>query len=130
MHLLSSNSGAELMTVRIHTNSSIGRASGFGPGGCGLKSAISPGSDMRSHSSSSLPRPRCKIGTWPWLGKPGLTLKIYYVQVTESTGDGASTLPLKTLGRVNQTPKQRAPVAPQNVTLSPQRLKKMEYNSY
>ena len=32
----------------------------------------------------------------------------------QSAGDGASTLALKRIGGVNQTPKQRVPVAPQN----------------
>ena len=33
---------------------------------------------------------------------------------TESTGDGASTLALIPMGRVNQSPKQRVPMTPQN----------------
>ena len=41
-------------------------------------------------------------------------LSIHYAQVTESAGDVASTLALKPMGRVNWSPKQRAPVAPQN----------------
>ena len=44
---------------------------------------------------------------------PELTLSIYYAQVTSSTGNGASTLALKPMGGVNQSPKQRVPVVPQ-----------------
>ena len=36
------------------------------------------------------------------------------MQVTEGAGNGAPTLALKPMGRVNQSPKQRVPVAPQN----------------
>ena len=39
---------------------------------------------------------------------------MHYVQATESAGDGASTMALKPLGRGNQSPKQKVPVAPQN----------------
>ena len=48
--------------------------------------------------------------------------RIHYVQVTSSPGDGASTLALKPMDGVNQSPKQRVPVAPQNGDLSPQNL--------
>ena len=46
----------------------------------------------------------------------------YYTQVTSSAGDGVSTLDLKPMNRVNQSPKQRVPVAPQNGDLSPQKI--------
>ena len=36
------------------------------------------------------------------------------MQVTESAGDGTSTLALKPMGGVNRSPKQRVPVASQN----------------
>ena len=39
-----------------------------------------------------------------------------------SAGDDGSTLALKPMGRVNRSPKQRAPVAPQNSDLSPQKI--------
>ena len=72
---------------------------------------------LGSHSSGSLTKPRCKIWTRPWLGKSKLTPRIHYVQVTESAGNGASTLALKPMGGVNWSPKQRVPVAPQNVDI-------------
>ena len=34
--------------------------------------------------------------------------------MTSSTGNGASTLALKAMDRINQSPKQRVPLAPQN----------------
>ena len=37
-------------------------------------------------------------------------------------GDDGSTLALKPMGRVNQSPKQRAPVAPQNGEMSLQKI--------
>ena len=43
-----------------------------------------------------------------------LTLRIHYVQTTSSAGNGASTLALKPMGGVNQSPKQRVSVALQN----------------
>ena len=43
-----------------------------------------------------------------------LALRIHYAQVTLSAGDSASTLYLKPICRVNQIPRRRAPVAPQN----------------
>ena len=42
----------------------------------------------------------------------------------QSAGDDGSTLALKPTGRVNRSLKQKAPVAPQNGDLSPQKLKK------
>ena len=42
----------------------------------------------------------------------------------QSMGDDGSTLALKPMGRVNQSLKQRAPVAPQNGDLSPQNFLK------
>ena len=50
----------------------------------------------------------------------------------QTVGDDGSTLVLKPTGRVNRSPKQRAPVAPQNGDLSPQKfiLKKKSYFSY
>ena len=47
--------------------------------------------------------------------------RIHYTQARESTGDGVSTLGLKPMGGVNQSPKQREPVAPQNGDLSPEK---------
>ena len=44
------------------------------------------------------------------------------MQLTLSTGNGASTLALKPMGGVNQSLKQSAPVAPQNGVLSPQKF--------
>ena len=41
-----------------------------------------------------------------------LTPRIYYVQATESSGDGACTLALKPMSEVNLSPKQR--VTPKN----------------
>ena len=43
---------------------------------------------------------------------------------TEGAGDGASTLALKPMGRVNLNPKQRVLVAPQSGALSLQKLTK------
>ena len=40
----------------------------------------------------------------------------------QSAGKDGSTLALKPMGRVNQSPKQRVPVAPQNGDLSPQKI--------
>ena len=54
---------------------------------------------------------------------------IHYVQATSSTGDGASTLALKPMGGVNQSPKQRSSVAPQNGDLSPQKIFKKKEDS-
>ena len=62
------------------------------------------------HSSGSLTISRCKIGTMPWPGNSELTLRIYYLQAAERAGDGASTLDLKPMGRVIQSPKQRVSV--------------------
>ena len=42
----------------------------------------------------------------------------------QSAGDDGSTLALKPVGRVNRSPKQRAPVDPQNGDLSPQKIYK------
>ena len=42
----------------------------------------------------------------------------------QGVGNDGSTLALKPMGRVNQSPKQGAPAAPQNGDLSPQKLKK------
>ena len=49
---------------------------------------------------------------------------IHYAQATSSAGNGASSLALKPIGGLNQSLKQRAPVAPQNGDLSLQKLKK------
>ena len=46
-----------------------------------------------------------------------------------SAGDGATTLALKPMGRLNQSPKQRVPVAPQNGNLAPQIKKKLKMRS-
>ena len=56
---------------------------------------------LGSHSSNSLTKPGCQIGTRLWPGKSELTPRIHYMQATESTGDGASTLALKPKGGVN-----------------------------
>ena len=51
----------------------------------------------------------------PYQGvKLGTVLGIHYAQATEGTGDGAPTLALKPMGGVNQSLKQKVPVAPQN----------------
>ena len=42
--------------------------------------------------------------------------KIIMHKWEKSAGDGASILALKPMGKVNQSPKQREPVAPQMVT--------------
>ena len=46
-----------------------------------------------------------------------------------SAGNGASTLALKPMGRVNQSPKQRVPVAPQisDIVTVKKFLKKVHY---
>ena len=69
---------------------------------------------LGGHSSSSFTIPRCKIGTRSRPGKSELTLRIHYVQATESAGHGASILALKPMGGVNQSTKQEAPMTPQN----------------
>ena len=69
---------------------------------------------LGGHSRWSLTIPRCKIGTRPWPRKSELTPRIHYGQVTESAGNGVSTLTLKPMGGVNWSPKQRVPVAPQD----------------
>ena len=51
-----------------------------------------------------------------------LTLRIITRKREQSMGDDGSTLALKPMGRVNRSPKQRAPVAPQNGDLSPQKI--------
>ena len=56
---------------------------------------------LGGHRNSSLTIPRCKIGTRPWPEQ--LTPVIHYAQVTESTGDGASTLALTPMGEVNRS---------------------------
>ena len=49
------------------------------------------------------------------------------MQVAESACDGASTLALKPMGGVNQSPKQRVPMAPQNGDIvTAEKLKKTE----
>ena len=60
---------------------------------------------LGGHSSSSHTIPRCKIGTRP--------------RQSELI---PRTLALKLMGRVNRSSKQRAPVAPQNDDLSPQKV--------
>ena len=54
-----------------------------------------------------------------------LTTRIDYVKATESAGDGASTLALKPMGGVNQSPKQKTPVAPQNGDIAKIKKKKV-----
>ena len=46
-------------------------------------------------------------------GLPGLTPRIHDAQATKSKVSGASTLAIKPMGGVNQSAKQRVPVAPQ-----------------
>ena len=48
----------------------------------------------------------------------------------QSADDDGSTLALKPMARVNQSPKQRVPVTPQNSDLSPQKIKQMFVSSY
>ena len=67
---------------------------------------------LGSQSIGSLTMPRHKIGTRSWHGNS--ELRMHYMQVTERVGNGASTLALKPIGRVNLSPKQRVPVAQQN----------------
>ena len=67
----------------------------------GLNLSAVPEVTLGGHSSGSLTTPRCKIGTRPCLGKSELAPRIYYMQTTASTGDGASTLALKPMGEVN-----------------------------
>ena len=58
-------------------------------------------------------------------GNSELTLRrIIMCKREQSMGDDGSTLALKPMGRVNWSPKQRAPVAPQKGDLSPQKFKK------
>ena len=61
-------------------------------------------------------------------GQLELTPRIHYVQVTSSAGDGASTLALKPMARVNRSLKQRAAVAPQNGDLSSQKIIKKTHS--
>ena len=68
----------------------------------------------------------CSLHMWEVLGlppppQPGQSELT--PQVTSSAGDGASTLALKLMGGVNRSPKQRAPMVPQNGDLSPQKIK-------
>ena len=58
------------------------------------------------------------------MGKSELTHRIHYAQVISSTGNGASTLALKPMGGVNQSLKQRVPLAPQNGNIVTAKLKK------
>ena len=48
------------------------------------------------------------------LAWPELTLRIHYAQGTKSTGNDTSTQALIPIGRVNRSPKQRVPLAPEN----------------
>ena len=84
----------------------------------GLNLPAVPEVTLGGHSSGSLTIPRCKIWGRPCSGKSALTPSIHYAQVTESADDGASTLVLKPMGAVNQIPKQRVSMAPQNGDLS------------
>ena len=93
----------------------------------GLNLPAVPEVTLGGHSSSSLTIPRCNIGTRPWLGKSKLSIRIDYSQVTESTGDGASTLALKSKGWVNWSMKQGVPVAPQNVDIVTAKFKNQTY---
>ena len=45
----------------------------------------------------------------------------------QSAGNGGSILALKSMERVNWSPKQRVPVAPQNGDLSPQKNFKKDF---
>ena len=82
-----------------------------------------------SQSSGSLTIPRGRIGTRSWSGQQELALRIHYAQVKESAGDGASTMALKSMGRGNQSPKQRVPVAPQNGDIVTAKIKKKKKTS-
>ena len=54
-----------------------------------------------------------------------LTLRITTCKQEQNTGDGASTLGLKSMGRVNQNPKQRVPVGQQD-----EKFKKLKFRCY
>ena len=84
----------------------------------GLNLPAVPEVTLGGHSSGGLTIPRCKIETRPWQSE--LTLRIITCKPEQSTGNGASTLALKSIGRVQQSPKQQVPVAPQNGDLPPQ----------
>ena len=79
---------------------------------------------LGGHSSGSLTIPRYKIGTRPWLEQSQLTLRIHYTQVTESGGNGASTLALKPTGESTKVRNREYQWLHKMVTLSPQKLKK------
>ena len=79
---------------------------------------------LGGHSRGSNTIQRCKIGTRPWPGNLELTLRLIMCKWKQSACDGASTLGLKYMDRVNQSPKQRVPVTPQKADLSPKKLKK------
>ena len=93
-----------------------GGGGGGGGGGAGGMSNVFPGASFESGSGvlgSETQRiiisiPRCKMGTRYWSGQSELTPRIHYVQVTESTGNGASTLALKSMARVNRSPKRES----------------------
>ena len=67
------------------------------------------------------PHQGVKLGPGLGLGSQSSLRGSFNAQATESAGDAASTLALKPMGRVNQSPKQRVPVAPQNGDLSAQK---------
>ena len=79
---------------------------------------------MLSHASSSHTIPRCKVGTRPWPGNSELTLRIVICKGEQTAGDDWSILALKPMGRVNQSLKQRVPVAPQNGDFVTTKIKK------
>ena len=78
---------------------------------------------MKAYRVGSLTLPRCKIGAGLGLENWRLTLWIIMRKWEQRVGDDGSTLVLKP----NWSPKQRAPVAPQNGDLSPQKFEKKKY---
>ena len=79
------------------------------------------------HSSSSLTIQMCKIGTRLRLGKSEFSLRIHYAQTTERADNGASTLALKPVGRVNGSLKQRVPESPQTGDIVTAKIKKKNF---
>ena len=72
------------------------------------------------HPSSGHTIPGCKNGTKPRAGQSESVLRIIRHKLEQNSGNDASTLALKPTGTVNQSPKQRVPVAPQNGDSPPQ----------
>ena len=59
------------------------------------------------------PNQGVKLGAGPSLGNQ-LTMRIIKHKQEQSTGNLASILALKPMNRVNQDPKQKVPMTPQN----------------